>query len=105
MALVVMPLPRMEGLISGHWDGSSGWQRTPGMATTSVSAWKRVVMAHSTSLVSKGSTSSSTRITCLSSEKAENARSAAWRWRPSSTGMRFWTCITARYLPPPEGWA
>ena len=79
MALQAMPCSRIVGSNAGSLDGSSTWQWQPGMVMRSTSAWKRVVMAHITSLISKMSTSSSTKITCLSSENAEKASMAALR--------------------------
>ena len=53
MTLQAMPWSRIEGEHDGSFDGSSGWQRTPGIVTISTSACILVVIAHSTSLVSK----------------------------------------------------
>src|SRR5207237_7761493 len=60
----------------GGNDGSNGLDRALETISTSRSAWTRVATAHSTSVGSKTSMSSSTIVTCLISAMERSARMA-----------------------------
>ena len=101
IVLHAIPWSFIPGEQEGALDGSSGWHLTPGIVIISASPWNLVFIAHSTSFISKQSTSSSTRNTCFSSLNAENASRAACRCLPSSLADNFLNWSTAIYFPPP----
>src|SRR5262245_5042522 len=71
-----MPILAVVGIlpvVGGGSDGSNGLDRALETITTSRSACTRVATAHSTSIGSKTSISSSTIVTCLTSATDSNA--------------------------------